>query len=106
MKSFQPLAKGCGDLLAQRERHFRAGPDIGAACSLCLHDAGVRLDICLMHRFGRKGIFDDDVGFAEPRLDIALFPVHVDKDVARRFDRMKQAAIAAARSDEAASRPA
>ena len=38
-----------------------------------------------------KDILDDNVRFAESSLNVALFPIHVNKDVARLVDRMKQA---------------
>src|SRR5215204_6289903 len=61
---------------------------------LCLDYATVRLDISLMDRSSGKNIFDDDVGFVKASFDVAFVPVHVDENVARRLDRMKQAAIA------------
>ena len=88
------MAERSCDLLAQREGHLRASPDVGAAIALGAHDAGVRLDVSLVHRFGCKSILDDDVRFAKSRLDIALSPVHMDEHVARLVDRMQQTAIA------------
>src|SRR5437773_2264136 len=93
-KIFQALAKSRGDLLAQREGNLGTCPNIRATNALRLNDAGMGLDVGLVHRLGRKRILYDDVRFAESSLNVALCPVHVNKDVARVVDRMKQTAIA------------
>ncbi len=93
-KLLQSPAERVGYLFAQRERHLGAGPDVGAiATVLRPDDAGMRLDVGLMHRLGRKRVLDDDVGFVEADFDIAFFPMHIDEDIARRFDRMQKSAI-------------
>ena len=58
-----------------------------------LHDAGMGLDVSLMHRLGGESIFDDEVGIAEARFDIALGPSQIDEDVARCFYFVQQAAV-------------
>ncbi len=45
--------------------------------------AGMRLDIGLMHRLGGVGALDDDFGFLEPGFDVALLEGHDLRDIGR-----------------------
>jgi hypothetical protein len=49
----------------------------------------VGLDVSLMDSVRRKRIFHDDIGVPKASLDIAFLPRQIDKDVARRIDRMQ-----------------
>ena len=61
-----------GAIGADHERTLARTPDRALAVGGRRHDAGMRLDIGLMHRLVRIAPLDDDVGVAEPGLDVAL----------------------------------
>src|SRR6516164_3026359 len=56
---------------ADHELALARAPDRGLSVSRPRHDAGMRLDIGLMHRLCRVAPLDDDLRFAESLLDIA-----------------------------------
>ena len=61
---------------AHHELALARAPDRGLAVGCDRNHAGMRLDIALVHRLGRVAPLDDDFGFAEPGLDIALGEAH------------------------------
>ena len=73
-KLFRVDAEGDCHLIAQSKRHFAAGPNLGAAGLCRLNDAGVRLDIGLVHDLSLKSIFNDQIGSAKAIFHITFFP--------------------------------
>ena len=70
---------------ADHELALAAGPDLHLAVGRGRDDAGMRLDIGLMHRLGRIAPLDDDIRLAESGRDVALRKGHPLGDVRRLF---------------------
>jgi len=56
-------------------------------------DAGMRLDISLVHDLGGKSIFNNQIGAAKAIFDIAFFPRQLDKGIARRRKLTRQSRV-------------
>ena len=65
---------------------LRGGPDDGLALLIAVDNAGVRLDVALVHGLGRELPLDHDVGFAEALFDVATL-VHGARRNIRRLGR-------------------
>ena len=70
-----------GAIGADHELALARAPDRALAVIGIGDDAGMRLDIGLMHRLGRVAPLDRDIGVAEPGLDVALGERHPLGDV-------------------------
>ena len=84
---------GTDDLRGQRahlEVALAGGPDFALAVGLVFRDAGVRLDVGLMHGGGLEFLLDDDVSLLEASFDVAHSEFQALGDVGRfgrwRFD--------------------
>ncbi len=74
-------ADDAGGVAAHHELALARAPDRGLAVGCDRNDTGMRLDIALVHRLCRVAPLDDDVGLAEPGLDVALGKAHHLGDV-------------------------
>ncbi len=79
-----------GDLLAHAVGHFAARPELRRAVGRRADDAGMRLDVTLMHHRRGKSVLDDDVRLAKAGLEIAFAPGDIDKIVGRLLQRLGQ----------------
>ena len=68
-------------LLAQHEGTFVAGPDLDPLGIIDLHNAGMGLEIGLVHQLGGEGVLEHQVGFPKSLLNIALRPGVAGEDV-------------------------
>ena len=57
---------------AHHELALAGAPDRGLAVGRDRDQAGMRLDIALVHRLRREAALDDDLGLLEARRDVAL----------------------------------
>ena len=59
-------------------------PDDHLTVFAVARDAGMRLDVALVHHRRRELALDDDVGLGEALLDVAALQLHAHRDVGRR----------------------
>ena len=74
-----------GQAIAIDPWRLRAAPEFDLTVLRIICDAGLRLDIALMHRLGVERLLDDDVGFREPLRRIADRQFVALDDVGRLF---------------------
>ena len=77
---------------AHDEVPLARAPELALAVGVEARDAGVRLDIALVHRRGLEGHLDDLVGRREARLDVAHLVFDALRDVRRLLRRRIDAA--------------
>ena len=70
-------------MLAVDEMALRADPELAVPSELHARHAGMGLDIALMRLLGLEGAFDDEIGVAETRLDIAMAELGALGDIGR-----------------------
>ena len=85
-------AEQFGAIGADHELALARTPDRALAVGRHRDDAGMRLDIGLMHRLGRIAALDDDIGVAKPGRDVALGKADLFGDV-RRMRRLRVDAL-------------
>ncbi len=76
-------AEQFGAIGAHHELALARAPDRALAVGRHRDDAGMRLDISLVHRLRRVAALDDDIGLAEPGFGVALGEGHPLGDVRR-----------------------
>ena len=76
-------AKKLGAISADHELALARRPDLRLAVGVDRDDAGMRLDIGLMHRLGRVTPFNDDIGEAHTGLAVAFLEADLLGDVRR-----------------------
>jgi hypothetical protein len=64
-------ARQLGRHVAHHEMALAAAPDGDLTGLVDAHEAGMRLDVALVHRLGLEAALDDDFGRSEPGLDVA-----------------------------------
>ena len=92
-QAFERYLQRLGKLLAQGERSLAAGPELRRARRIHAHHAGVGLDVALVHGLRVERVLHDDVGLAEPLLDVPLAPGQVHEGVGGRFQRGHEALV-------------